>query len=85
MGEYIRKKDVLDLLNDWCRTTVYVSHEPVVVKEIKALPSVIPTRKKGKWIGCGVSARCNDCGCKDHEYSKHRYCPYCGREMEMEV
>ncbi len=40
MDEYIRKKDVLKLLNHWWRTTVYASREPSVAKEIKALPTI---------------------------------------------
>lgn len=40
MDEYINKKEVLQLLNDWWRTTVYVSSEPTVAKQIKALPTI---------------------------------------------
>lgn len=60
----------------------------------KELPSVTPTRKKGRWIrkpirnnngGC-VSAEmiCTCCG-KDNECDKKlKYCPNCGAEMEVE-
>lgn len=56
--------------------------EEKVAEAIKAIEQ--EPRKKGKWVDCGVSARCSDCGCKDYEYPKHHYCPYCGAKMESE-
>lgn len=62
--------------------------------EIRDLPSVTPTRKKGKWIrkpirnakgGC-VSAEmiCTCCGKDNNCDKKLNYCPNCGAEMESE-
>ena len=40
MEEYISKKEVLKLIRSWWGTTVYVSKEPVVIKEINELPTI---------------------------------------------
>ena len=56
--------------------------------EIKALPSVIPTRKKGKWLvlkdeyGDICEAICSCC--EDNGNHKWKYCHTCGAEMEYE-
>ena len=65
--------------------------------EIRNLPSVTPTRKKGKWINkshtsdCGikfVASECTCCGKKtffDCDQLVYNYCPNCGsfmREVE---
>ena len=49
---------------------------------VKNPPVIQVMPKTGKWFDCGASARCSNCGCKDHEYSQHRYCPNCGCKME---
>lgn len=41
MEEYISKKEVLELIRNWWKTTVYVSKEPVVIKTINELPTII--------------------------------------------
>ena len=63
----------------------------------KELPSVTPTRKKGKWINkshtsdCGikfVASECTCCGKKtffDCDQLVYNYCPNCGSFMENEV
>ena len=61
---------------------------------IKALPSVTPTRKKGKWIfektifdKHGVTVKCSCCGKRWKTYDEIRwkkekkYCENCGAEM----
>ncbi len=62
--------------------------EVVDIDEIKALPPVTPTRKKGKWIvlkdGYGdiVEAVCSCCHANGNH--KWRCCPYCESKMEVE-
>ena len=51
----------------------------ITTDSINQLPTV--ELIKGEWIEKGVSARCSNCGCKDHEYYKHNFCPYCGADM----
>lgn len=41
MEEYINKKEVLKLIRDWWKTTVYVSRDPVVIETINELPTII--------------------------------------------
>ena len=64
--------------------------------EIRNLPSVTPTRKKGKWInksqksGCGitfVASECTCCGKKtlfNCDELIYKYCPNCGAKMKSE-
>ena len=62
-----------------------------VYDEIKALPPVTPTRKKGKWIyheksistGFKDMRECSCCHCYFRwEMPRNSYCPNCGAEME---
>lgn len=63
--------------------------------EIRALSSVIPTRKKGHWIESESYPRkwyCSECGGIHHDTEtdewrevfdfRYAYCPLCGIEME---
>jgi hypothetical protein len=62
------------------------------VKMIKALPSVTPQPKIGKWINKGDYAECSNCGANSGvQYNgvepvplSTRYCPNCGAKMEVE-
>ena len=69
----------------------------VEVNDIKDLPPVIPTRKKGKWIFTktifdkhGYTVECSSCYKKWKTYDEirwrkeNKYCPNCGAEMESE-
>ena len=66
----------------------------VDVEDIKAIPSVAPTRKKGKWINrehCQVDedayevATCSNCKAEiTLEYPYDSFCPNCGKRMESE-
>lgn len=59
-------------------------------KRIKSLPSVTPTRKKGKWIKHEDYYDCSLCGClapctetaDSFIWKLSSYCPDCGAEME---
>lgn len=56
---------------------------------LKALPSVTPQRKRGKWIfreDMGHQYCCSECGCpkpfvNDYYYKKIIGCPYCLTDM----
>lgn len=70
--------------------------EVVDIDEIKALPSVTPTRKKGKWIkefklitdGYTTVKKpivtCSECSAENSSIYKN-FCPNCGAEMESEL
>lgn len=51
---------------------------------VKALPSVTPTHKKGKWVDKEKISFpiCSKCGLTSIE--KYSFCPNCGAEMEGE-
>ena len=53
MEEYINKKEVLKLIRSWWRTTVYVSKDPVVIKTINELPTIIVN--DGCCPECGIN------------------------------
>ena len=61
------------------------------IKRIKALPSVTPKQKTGKWIeiknrnGSVIALRCSECS-KSPKYAiRSDYCPCCGIKMEGET
>lgn len=58
--------------------------------DIKALPSVAPARKKGRWIPHRAKYdktasvyECNICH-KNNGFENSKYCPHCGAEMESD-
>ena len=58
--------------------------------DIKALPSVAPARKKGRWIPHRAKYdktasvyECSICH-KNNGFENSKYCPHCGTEMESE-
>ena len=77
----ISRKSMLDYLK-------YLHGEMSEEEFVKALPSVTPTRKKGKWIvlkdeyGDICEAICSCC--EDNGNHKWKYCHNCGAEMESE-
>lgn len=40
MDEYINKKEVIELINNWWHTTVYVTSTPTVIEDIEGLQVV---------------------------------------------
>ena len=85
----ISRKSMLDYIK-------YLHGEMPEEEFVKALPSVTPARKKGKWInkshksGCGITfiaSECTCCGKKTFfncDELIYRFCPNCGAEMESE-
>ena len=90
----VSRKAVLDLA-ETIQTDDFSGNEildVVEVNDIKALPPVTPTRKKGKWVkaknGRG-GHECNVCQMYAPSYQSgdeylSKFCPNCGIEIEME-
>ena len=60
----------------------------LIAKQVKALPSVTPKQKIGRWIDAesldgALWHACSECG--KTVYYKTNYCPNCGAKMESEV
>jgi hypothetical protein len=80
------KKEVVDIINRQ-RFGINKISMGIIKEKLEALPSVTPTRKKGKWI----DGHCSECGCdvpaymNDWKWIKDmdaKFCPICGAEME---
>lgn len=60
----------------------------VDIDDIKALPSITPTEKMGRWVrtisenGVTSAVRCSRCGFEDNRYELFNYCPKCGCKMQ---
>lgn len=90
----ISRQAVLDYAKDTCLDLDKYEDTEIFCDEIKDMPSVTPTRKKGKWItDPGIGCKCSECGRKPYPYQadssgddywKPDYCPNCGIEMESE-
>lgn len=69
-------------------TTIPKSDIFVKLTDIRTLPPVKPTRKKGKWRKEYFGAMydtCSECGQRVITgYFEYNYCPNCGAEMESE-
>ena len=76
--------DLYDRYHPTLATCVYEFGE-----ELKALPSVNPTREHGEWIEEKHGYRCNKCNryykgewsIKNNAMMPHKYCPNCGADM----
>ena len=56
-------------------------------KDLKALRTIQPERKKGKWIyNSPVTMKCDQCGLviKDWDWHRFKICPNCGADMRGE-
>ena len=71
--------DVITEIDDNINMDIYTNE---VREIISALPSVIHTHKKGKWIKTKYwySNYCSECNYKSEEQTN--YCPNCGSRME---
>ena len=87
MSDLISRQSVIDLWNKYHST---IAVDAICFdKELKALPSAQPNRKKGKWInhrnddGHNI-ADCDQCGEAmqwfDDDIKPH-FCPNCGAKM----
>ncbi len=94
-NQYRSRKAVLDMATT-IQTDDYSGNEimeVVDIDDVKSLPPVTPTRKKGKWIVedsgnyNGHYSCCYCSNCKDYytrAWKDMKYCPNCGAEMESE-
>ncbi len=70
----ISRADVLQILLDYD----YANENALVIKDIKALPSVTPQPRKGHW----VDNKCTNCGYEVQPWNNTNYCPNCGADMK---
>ena len=57
---------IVDAMTDWA------------IRQVKALPSVQPERKTGRWI----DDNCSECGQYVFHGDVRNFCPNCGAKME---
>ena len=74
----ISRADAIRIASGFC-------HPSNIAKELKALPSVHPKAKVGKWIESHIPesalVECSECGFSCGAYS-FKYCPMCRAKME---
>jgi hypothetical protein len=76
------KKEVADIINRQ-RFGIQKISMGIIKEKLEALPTVTPTRKRGKWLKsniCGAKV-CSIC-LAHMGLSNFKYCPNCGAEME---
>lgn len=88
----VSRKAIVEMLNARGQGSVMTFDN--FIELLYKLPSVTPTRKRGKWIrkpirntkgGCvGAEMICTCCGKDNNCDKKLNYCPNCGAEMEVE-
>lgn len=87
----INRKEVLDIITDWFACGNIADGKPTMRLQVKALPSVTPTRPHGKWIevideidSLGNKTwhyKCSICGNRKSGWGDYKYCPDCGAKM----
>lgn len=87
----ISREAVIELCEGW-----WLGHtkEDDFVTEVRALPSVAPQQRTGRWIevideidSLGNKAwhhECSICGSDKSGWGTYKYCPDCGTKMEVE-
>lgn len=90
MSDLISRKAAIDAMDN-IANFVNVEDEDYILQaeaidNLKALPSIQPETRKGKWIGgeLGYCTCCGHEGCASDMWSRCDYphCPNCGAEME---
>ncbi len=96
-GEYIKKEDAIEYLNDLFGEMCHVSFSDVLqsIDSLQTYSFSNPTKNKGEWIKYGVPRcgeqhyKCTSCGYYinfgqwGELYTKEfKYCPNCGAKME---
>lgn len=89
MDELISRQAVIDTVYDWSNyapTDEEARNIRQVINDIKALPSIQPERKMGKWVSRENELKhrdwvsCSRCtGIFDYRW---KFCPNCGAKME---
>ena len=87
-GDAISRQAVIELCEGW-----WLGHtkEDDFVTEVRALPSVTPQQRTGRWIQKEEEGEaepfiiweCSECHCVDEDGKpSYKYCPQCGAKME---
>lgn len=83
----ISRQAVLDVAEESILDLEYISENIEFCNQIKALPSVTPTRKKGKWTKLSDIVPCVNCPLCGKTFTlllggdEMNYCPNCGAKM----
>ena len=86
MAEYLSKKEVQELVNDYIHTELYNGHQESVdtltklMEKVSHMYSYRPTIM-GRWNIGTTTATCSNCGFNTLAYKNTVYCPECGRMM----
>ncbi len=83
MDEYIKRKDVIDLI-----TRRYENPE-ICTQEINSIPAAdVAPVVHGRWVHDGRRIKsgidwchCSECGKSDNFCARTKYCPNCGADM----
>lgn len=78
MSDLINRQAAIDTARDWYEGLICGSFKGLE-KRLRALPSVQPERKTGKWI---VYYECPKCGEITKDFME--YCPFCNADMRGE-
>ena len=91
MNDLISRQAAIDAIEDINPSVAWLNY---AVDIIKALPSVQPEQKRGKWIVIMNEpnitfdeCKCSECGVVEYfnkGWKKFNYCPNCGAIMDME-
>ena len=80
-GELISRQAAIDLVGQHIFYDDYENTDELsLISGLRALPSVQPERKKGKWIDDGDCLICSCCK-KAYTFSGSNFCPNCGADM----
>lgn len=86
----ISREAVLDYIEGSEAELGHDSENELVCQDIKALPSIIPQPKKGKWIKIEPyplqmhEYKCSECGHETDDNTEN-YCGECGAKMEVKT
>lgn len=92
MDELISRKEVIKALDTEYRCTDKVDDWDglrVAISIVENIPSALPERKTGKWVGYDgdwlkTMCKCSECGAMIDINEKYRnfFCYHCGAKME---
>ena len=85
MGDLIDRQAAIDIASGYC-------HPASITKELAALPSAQPERKKGRWILGGIEEESTHLGSRWYECNQchtpgdiqDNFCRGCGCDMRQE-
>lgn len=89
-GDAVSRQAVFEQIAEWIISGEYgfTNATDYLSKKIKALPSVTPQQRTGRWIkqNYGWNWQCSECGFVTPPSAKEifTFCPKCGCKMEVE-